>query len=338
MESFVNIPMVPRTIWYTFFMNVVVRAFCVGALTLFLTFAGASTATAASKTTTDTSPLTPEEARVLEATVNLYCTVKVGNKKVSSTGTGVFIGDRGVILTNAHVAQFFLLASSTSKLKSDCTVRTGSPAKAQYKAKLLYISSAWAQVHAKEASEKRPKGTGEHDFALLYVTAPVSKKGKLPETFPSLSIDLGALYKEGDLVLAAGYPAGGLKYKDIRGKLMPLATSTSITAVRSFTAGNSDLISLSPSKIASSGVSGGPMVVDGVVVGIAATMNASGKKADASLRGITTAYIDRALKSETGLSIAQMLAGDYALRSALTYTMQYENLVKGIEKGFRTLR
>src|SRR3989338_5130017 len=51
-----------------------------------------------------------------EATVNLYCRIRAGRKQYISTGSGVFISERGIILTNAHVAQFFLLEQKGKKV------------------------------------------------------------------------------------------------------------------------------------------------------------------------------------------------------------------------------
>ena len=48
-------------------------------------------------------------ATALEALVNIYCTYKTEKYIKTTTGTGFFIDTDGVILTNAHVAQFLLL-------------------------------------------------------------------------------------------------------------------------------------------------------------------------------------------------------------------------------------
>src|SRR5688500_2914917 len=66
---------------------------------------------------------------IKDATVNLYCRLKAGKRTVSSSGSGIMIDERGIILTNAHVAQYFLLAGEKGRVTGWCSVRTGSPAK-----------------------------------------------------------------------------------------------------------------------------------------------------------------------------------------------------------------
>lgn len=292
---------------------------------------------AASAATQLTFELTLPEPPVPEATVNLYCRIKSGNKTLGVTGSGVFIDERGIILTNAHVGQYFLLASSTSRLKSDCSVRTGSPAKAVYEANVLYLSPAWAARYANIVSEPNPKGTGEYDFALLYVTKARGKQKTLPEHFPAVPFDTIATFEEGNGVLAAGYPAEGLGFKEVRSRLDAHAASSTITSVRTFASNLPDVIGLSPSSVARSGVSGGPILENGLLIGIAATMG-SGNSDEASLRGISISYINRILTAETGLSLPALRTVNLAERSQLTYAMQTPLFIKSIEKGLRRIR
>src|SRR3989344_56515 len=124
----------------------------------------------------------PAHASTVEdATVNLYCRLKSGKTVYGTSGSGVFISDRGVILTNAHVAQYFLLAKDTLRVKGECWVRIGSPAKATYTASVLYLSPSWIDANAAGLKKKQPTGTGEGDFALLYVTG--AKSGTIPAQF-----------------------------------------------------------------------------------------------------------------------------------------------------------
>ncbi|NCO61963.1 trypsin-like peptidase domain-containing protein, partial [Candidatus Kaiserbacteria bacterium] len=48
----------------------------------------------------------------LVAIVNIYCTYTTSTFLRTTTGTGFFVSPGGVILTNAHVAQFFLLENT----------------------------------------------------------------------------------------------------------------------------------------------------------------------------------------------------------------------------------
>ncbi len=274
---------------------------------------------------------------LLEATVNLYCRVKVGNKEVSVTGTGVVIDARGVILTNAHVAQYFLLNGKDSKLSANCTVRAGSPAKDRYVAEVLYISKEWLSQNTEKSVKASAKGTGEHDYALLYVTK--AKKGNLPAQFPIVPLGLATLVNKGGEVTVGGYPAGSLKYKDVRNKLKLLTATTTITSLQTFEAQTTDLITLSRSKVASYGVSGGPVTSSGQVIGIVATMSTSkGTDEGASLRAITLSYINRAVMDETGLSLTALYSGDLTTRAALTRASITADTLAAIERPLRTSR
>lgn len=288
------------------------------------------------KNETSSTITVTDEQKLLEATVNLYCRVKVGNKEVSTTGSGVIIDPRGIILTNAHVAQYFLLNGEDSKLETECNVRTGSPAKEKYKAKVLYISSKWLQVNAEKSVKDSAKSTGEHDFALLYITE--ATRGKLPTTFPTAALGVTTAIKKGDQVMVAGYPTGNLKYKEVKNKLKVQTASTTITGLQTFNTNTVDLMNLSRSKLASSGVSGGPVMSSNSVAGIVTTMSTSKSKDGASLRAITLAYINRAVMAETGLSLMTLYGGDLATLAAKTRASISAKTLSAIERPLRTLR
>lgn len=295
-------------------------------------------ASASIKYDTSKTLVASEEERLSEATVNLYCRVKVGNKEVSSTGTGVLIDARGVILTNAHVAQYFLLNGKDSKLSANCTVRTGSPAKEKYVAEVLYISKEWLSLNTEKSLKDSVKGTGEYDYALLYITG--AKKGKLPDQFASLPLSMYSAIKKGDEVRVGGYPAGGLKYKEIRNKLKAVTATTTLTGVQTFGSDTTDLVTLSRSKIASYGVSGGPVTSPSdSLIGIVATMSTS-KATDegASLRAITIPYVNRAVMQETGLLLTSLYIGDLTTRASSTRSYVTAEMLSAIERRLRTTR
>jgi S1-C subfamily serine protease len=293
-----------------------------------------SSSFAASKTTVLSDPLA-------DATVNLYCRIKLGGNTYGSTGSGVFVGDKGVILTNAHVAQYFLLSEGKSKGKANCSVRTGSPAKAQYEAKLLYISPGWLEAYRTAVKNKTPNvGTGEQDFALLYVTK--AKRGKLPASFPSLSysdILKFAEVKEGDDVTVAGYPAGNLTFEDIEKRLKRVTAESTITGIRSFTRPFTDILVVGPSVAGQTGVSGGPVVDDDKnIVGIVTTLGSDKEKGLKSVRAISTSYIDRTVRAHTGLSFKELFTGDLALRASTTSAAITSEMRKTLETAIRRVR
>jgi len=259
---------------------------------------------------------TDAETAVADATVNVYCTYKSGNKLYSSTGSGFFISNRGVILTNAHVAVPFLLTSSTGKSVSDCSVRTGSPAKATYTAKVVFISSDWVSANVGELKKGKPRGTGEGDVALLVVTG--AKKGELPASFPTLPYLTHPLVQEGDQLIAVGYPAEKQNFKQVRSKLQRTVATPTLSSVRYFVRPYADVLTLTPSSASASGVSGGPIATkEGAAIAMTTAVE-SGEGEDRSLRAITLSYVDRFLLKETGNPLSTVLAGDFSTLATQT--------------------
>ena len=159
-------------------------------------------------------------ATALDALVNIYCTYKTDKYIKTTTGTGFFVDTDGVILTNAHVAQFLLLEGVVGD--TECTIRTGNPAKALYNAELLYISPAWVAEHAKLINDTSPKGTGERDYALIYVTSGING-APMPKDFPALpfNTDLLRLDVTDTEVFATGYPAEAMLEAGSKTPLIP---------------------------------------------------------------------------------------------------------------------
>ena len=247
-----------------------------------------------------------------DATVNLYCTFKSGRKTITTTGSGVFVSSRGVILTNAHVGRYFLFPDMDDvPLKGSCTVRTGSPAKNAYTASVLYISPSWLEENAAQTS-----GTGEGDFALLYVTG--ASKGALPTTFPALPLDTSGTVTAEEQVTIAGYPTAKVSKNAVRRELVRITATAAMEDIRGFSRTNSaDLITIASSAASSPGVSGGPVVNSaGNLIGLATAISA--QKKDPALRAITTAHINRSVLAETGLPLAVLLWSDPALRAETT--------------------
>ncbi len=247
---------------------------------------------------------------VKDATVNLYCRLRVGKTIYATSGSGVFISESGIIMTNAHVAQDFLLAGADKRIDGWCSVRTGSPAEETYTAKVLYLPSVWIKDNAEQLAKGKPRGTGEHDFALLYVTG-AEKKKALPAKFPALPLDLTSAGDD-ETVSVLGYPTGKLTFSQVRNKLPVVTASTTVTAVRSFNGQTPDVLTLAPSKAGGYGSSGGPVVdSSGKIVGLI-TSKGSGED-DTSLRAISIQYIDQSIRAQTGLSLSTLLATKPAL-------------------------
>lgn len=283
------------------------------------------------------SKVGPSKDPTESATVNIYCRIKLGGNTLLTTGTGVFISERGVILTNAHVGQYFLLAQGEGKSKGTCSIRSGSPARDQYSASLLYISPKWIESYTSSVSAKgEGLGSGQRDFALLYVTK--AKKGKLPTQFPTASIadaSTVALFTEGSAVSIIGYPAEKKDFKDIRDDLTILVASSTISGTRSFERPHADILVIAPSLAGQSGVSGAPVSQEGKVIALVTTLSNEKAKNLKGIRAITLAYIDRIVRADSGVSLTALFAGDFAERARLTQESLPPEIRKTLETTLR---
>lgn len=262
------------------------------------------------------STASPSPATALdEALVNIFCTAHIGGTSKIVTGSGVFISEEGVILTNAHIAQLLLLGETDPESNAQCIVRQGSPALSKYRADLLYISPSWIKENADQLYAEDPSGTGENDFALLYVTTAFEEE--IPKSFPALPLLSAPSVFEDMPLTAAGYPAETLATLGAPGPLVPVVATTSVTRLFTFGEKNDvDLFGLAPSTLGHHGSSGGPVADEaGRLVGLIVTRGNTANEGERSLRALALAYIDRTLRKESGLALAETLLGDIALRA-----------------------
>lgn len=258
----------------------------------------------------------------IEAIVNVFCTLTTNEFKRTTTGTGFFIDADGVIMTNAHVAQFLLLEKSSLYEDAECLIRTGNPAVAEYRAELLYLSPAWIQENAGVLNDAVPLGTGERDYALLYVSETTSG-APLPAQFPALGYnsELLSTAAKNQSVVAAGYPANDLLLTGPDTDLLPKQAETTISELYTFGSNTADVISIRGSAIGAQGASGGPVVnADGEVIGIITTRGDDVIDGPGSLRAITLSHVARTIEEETGITLIDTLGGNLAYRSEVFTT------------------
>lgn len=255
---------------------------------------------------------------IQDVLVNIYCQYKTDEYIRTTTGSGFFINPKGIILTNAHVAQFLLLEDTENKSGSvSCVIRSGNPATPKYHAKLLYISPTWVFDNADLITSEAPRGTGERDYALLYVSESTDQ-APLPARFPAINVatDLLPQSISGSGVMTAGYPAEALIRGGADAKLAPVVADTTLGTLYTFGSNYADIFSISESPVGEQGASGGPIIVPDSqsVIGLIVTKGDEVAEGEHSLRALTLSYIDRTIIEETGFSLTQNMQGDIAHR------------------------
>ena len=237
------------------------------------------------------------------ALVNIICYVPSGSGLHSISGSGVFVDSKGIILTNAHIAQYFLLRDRGVS----CRIRSGSPATDSYEAALVFISSAWISSNASILTQESPIGTGEHDFALLAVTGSASRNA-LPSSFPSIPLATSPP-PAGTPVVIASYGAQFLETSQVQSSLFPTIVFGSVKDVFTFAANTVDVLALGGSAAAQEGSSGGGVAAaSGELVGTITTSTVEGPTDTRSLDAITASYIRSAYANETGEALDILLS------------------------------
>ena len=278
-------------------------------------------------TTPDEPPSVTNTVRA--AVVNIICVTKASGPFNSISGSGVLIDSRGVILTNAHVGQFFLLKDYPTPDFVSCVVRTGSPAYPRYTAELLYFPPSWMAKNAYKITQESPTGNGEHDWALLRITGTVNPKDSLPSSFPYLAI---ATYPpaQGASTILAAYPAGFLGGITVAEALYSASAFATIREVYTFGTDTVDLFSIGGTVVAQKGSSGGAVTDEkGTLTGLIVTATDAPDTASRDLRAIATSYIIRDFANEFGSPLPVFLENDikaeahsFALGTAPTLTTE----------------
>lgn len=257
--------------------------------------------------------------RAAEAIVNIFCTYRTDTHKHTTTGSGFFVSDDGVILTNAHVAQFLLLKDVPGFGTPECTVRTGAVATPTYQVDLLYISPAWIRENADIIRSANPQGTGERDYALLYITKGVDNT-PLPAKVPYLKVttELLGVDEIGSEVTVGGYPAYALATGGSTANITQEIATSSIANMYTFDTTYADVFSLTGSRVGEHGASGGPVLNQaGEVIGVISTKSDDEKLGAGSLSAITTSYINRTIEEETRFGFDSSISGNLPYRAEL---------------------
>ncbi len=288
---------------------------------------------------TPTTPTKSQEqinTETRSALVNILCTPQTGINGIS--GSGVIVDSRGVILTNAHVGQYFLLRDYLTPGNIICTVRVGAPAQERYTAALLYLPPEWITANASQLKASQATGTGENDYAFLLITGRTNQLEPLPGSFDRLEMDRG--YADiGDQMLLAAYPAGFLGGESVQKNLYISSAIAYVTQLFSFENNRDvDLFSIGGTVVSQGGSSGGAVVRlrDGKLAGIITTATVAASTENRDLRAVSLAHIDDSLAAAGKGGIVQLLLGDLTAKSAgfnatvaPSLTAQLEAALKG---------
>ncbi len=257
------------------------------------------------------------EEEIEASLVNIMCEYETERYTRTTTGTGFFISETGVIITNAHVAQFLLFEAIEGVIQdASCVIRAGDPATPRFIAELLFISPTWILKNAELISAKLPQGTGEYDYALLYVSKSIDET-PLPATFPHLPLYTDYLSKDlsGSEITVAGYPAEKLLSEGADAELVPTLARTTLEELYTFGSNYADIFSIPPSRVGEQGASGGPVIETSKgVIGLIVTKGNIESDGATSLRALSLSYIDRTITEETGFPLSRNLVGDVAYR------------------------
>lgn len=270
-----------------------------------------------------TAPIPPQSALIIptsidansiarSATVNILCAASANSPVGSITASGIIIDPRGVILTNAHVGEYFLLNNYPVASSTTCIIRIGSPARTSYSAELLYLPPQWIADNAAKITTAVPTGTGENDYALLRITGSLNST-PLPDHFPFLIPDIAGIHlATGEPLVITSYPAGFLGGSSVLNDLYLASAKSVIGEIFTFETETPDLISTGGTVVAQRGSSGGAVVSaqDVTLVGIAVTSSDAATTDLRDLRAITLSHIHRSMLRSSGLSLAGYLSSD----------------------------
>ncbi len=244
--------------------------------------------------------------RARSVLVNIQCQSRY-NTIGKSTGSGVLIDPKGIIVTNAHVAQYFLLDEEVAD--TDCIIRTGSPAAPAYDAELIFLSPQWLGRHALSFSQAWSAVNGDYDYAFLIITKSLTDE-PLPTAFPYVTLATDQV-SVGEQVVIAGYAAEFLSEDLIDHTLYPTVVYGSVKSVQSFAGSNADVLQLGGSAAAQAGSSGGAILgADGTLRGMLTLGSRQESTEERTFAGISADYIRRTYEKEEGKLLSSLLEMD----------------------------
>lgn len=243
------------------------------------------------------------EQKVKSAVGNIFCSIIEAGRVRKITGSAVAISDNGVMLTNAHVAEYIMLENTKALPNITCFVRTGSPASRAYKASVIYLPSEWVAQNKDNMKYSALSGTGENDYALIVLNEKVTGS-----TAPNLSFIEGSTQEVnvGTDLLLAGYPAFGGNIID--NALYPVVDKSQVKDVWRLNRTDSDLLGTTPTILAVHGSSGGAAAsTAGKLLGIMVATTADTYSGKPNMRLISFNYITKDIESKTRKTLSSFI-------------------------------
>lgn len=243
------------------------------------------------------------DQKIKSATANIFCSIPKGNQIQKITGSAVAISNNGVLLTNAHVAEYILLENSAPNTNTLCYIRTGSPAKKAYKAEVIFIPKEWIYANKDNMKYGTLYGTGNNDYALIYLTKKVQESSADDLSF--INIDNSNLSKNEDLILS-GYPVIGNILNE--NSLYNISDHIKIQNTWRLNMTSSDAIDTTYTTLAHHGSSGGAgSSLSGQLKAIMVATTIDSLTNRPNIRLISLGYISSDIKSKTGKSIESLI-------------------------------
>jgi S1-C subfamily serine protease len=244
------------------------------------------------------------------ALVNILCQSQTGGLQKTTTGSGVIVDRRGIILTNAHIAQEFLLIGHDAGGMQNCVIRMGSPARTLYRAEILYLPSRWVIEHGADTQFDSLEDSGD-DFAFLLITEATDPARNLPSSFPSVSFDPRESIGRSPSVLIAGYPAGFIGSDSIQKDLHITSSVATIDRYITFDGETIDAITFDGNVLAQQGASGGAVIdSDNMLIAIISSLISAESTSDRVLNALTVWHIDSRVADLEGYGISKLFQGD----------------------------
>jgi hypothetical protein len=261
-----------------------------------------------------------DSALAKKTTVNLACVRKEGSALRITAGSGVVISPDGLIATDAHVAYFFLLGEDGV----GCSITHPSFPIFGYPGQVVYVSPDWVRENPHTIGGQHTTATGEEDYAFVSF-APGSAPtllGALP--FVPVSTD-EPVAGVGDEVVVAGYPGAAATPEGYGSASRLKVDEVSVADLDSFgRAKTADVIQIGKTAVAESGSSGGGVFGNGELLGLIVTTYQAGS--GRGLYALSTAWIDRDLRADAGVSITDLVAEDPDAAAASFWAEQGEDL------------